>query len=123
MRNWLGIQPLPKKTPTPSASSSPYTGTMSVYEPPSNAPPAEKKGVIGGAISDIKSTFSQAASKARGMAEQQTKSTSRRTAAELRQAKAYEERRRKELEDEKVEREYERKQRNKRARQAKNRDD
>ena len=121
MRKWLGIQPLPKIPTTPSGGNSRYTGVMKVYQPPSNEPPPEKKGIIGGAIADIKSTFAEAASKARSIAEPETKSTTRRTAAELRHAKAYEDRRRKELEDEKVEREREKKARQRRAKRGKNR--
>lgn len=121
MRKWLGIQPLPNIPTTPSGANSPYAGVVKVYQPPSNEPPPEKKGIIGGAIADIKSTFAQAASKARGIAEPETKSTTRRTAAELRHAKAYEERRRKELEEEKAEREHEKKNRRRKAYQGKNR--
>lgn len=121
MRKWLGIQPLPNIPTTPSGGNSPYAGVVKVYQPPSNEPPPEKKGIIGGAIADIKSTFAQAASKARSIAEPETKSTTRRTAAELRHAKAYEERRRKELEEEKAEREHEKKNRRRKAYQGKNR--
>lgn len=120
MRDWLGIQPLP--TPlTSSGGSSSYKGTINLYQPPSPAPPPEeKKGVIGGAISDIKSTFSQAAGKARSIADSQTKTTARRTAAELKHAKEYEERRRKEMEDEKAERELKKQQRRKKGIHGKN---
>lgn len=95
---------------------------MNLYQPPSNPPPLEeKKGVIGGAISDIKSSFSQVADKARGVADSETKTTTRRTAAELKYAKAYEERRRKEMENEAAEREFEKEQRRKKGKQGKNR--
>lgn len=121
MRNWLGIQPLPEPLTSSGATSS-YKGTMNLYQPPSNAPPPEeKKGVIGGAISDIKSSFSQVADKARSVADSQTKTTTRRTAAELKYAKAYEERRRKEMENETAVREFEKEQRRKKANQGKNR--
>jgi len=115
VRNWLGIQPLPKPTATTKRPDTPYTGTMNIYQAPSNAPPpppAEKKGIIGGAISDIKSAASKAAEGARSFGEQKKSPTKRRTAAELRQAKAFEERRRREIEKEKVDIEFERRERN-----------
>lgn len=121
MREWLGIQPLPKRPNNPFGSNSPYTRTMNVYQPPSNTPSSETKGIVGGAISDIKSAYSQATATARSITEQRTKSTTRRTAGELRQAKAYEEKRRKELEKEKAEREYEKAQGPKRAKKGKSR--
>lgn len=120
MRIWLGIQPLPKPLTSSGATSS-YKGTMNLYQPPSEAPPPEeKKGIIGGAVSDIKSSFSQAADKVLSIGDSQTKETTRRTAAELKYAKAYEERRRKEMEDEKAEREFEKEQRRKKGSHGKN---
>ena len=121
MRSRLGIQPLLVKPVTPNGGSGPYTGTMNVYQPPSSTPAPEKKGIMGGAISDIKSTASQVARKARKIADQQPKSTKRRTAADLRQAKAYEDRRRKELEKEKADIELEKYERQRSGTQGKHR--
>ena len=105
-RSFLGVQPIVQPTnPTESYSSkSPYSGTMTVYRPPQAIPaevsPPPPKGILGGAISEIKGAASElmkTARRVRGASE--TKGgTRKRTAAELKAAMAYEERRKKEME-------------------------
>ena len=105
LRQFLGLQPLlPPSTKSPPRT--PYTGTMNTYQPPSKeAPPPEKKGIIGGAISDIKGAAGQAIKTAKDAlsTEQAAKKTQGRTPEELRRAKAYEEKRRREIAQEKFE--------------------
>lgn len=77
---------------------------MTVYRPPQAIPaevsPPPPKGILGGAISEIKGAASElmkTARRVRGASE--TKGgTRKRTAAELKAAMAYEERRKKEME-------------------------
>ena len=103
-RSTLGISKYIPPTP-PAASQTRYPGTMSVYQPPLPVESAqsEKKGVVGGAISEIKGAAKQVMSSARRSVEQRqgAKAGGRLTAAELRRAKEYEERRKQELEFEK----------------------
>ncbi|MCJ1241425.1 Mitochondrial inner membrane protein oxa1 [Varicellaria rhodocarpa] len=103
-RSTLGISKYIPPTP-PAAPQTRYPGTMSVYQPPSpvESTESEKKGVVGGAISEIKGAAKQVMSSARRSVEQRqgAKAGGRLTAAELRRAKEYEERRKQELEFEK----------------------
>ena len=105
MRQFLGIQPLPPP-PTKTAPRGPYTGVLNTYQPPATIPPLpEKKGVIGGAISDLKAAAGQAMKSAKGMVSSDTaqKKTTGRSPEELRRAKAYEEKRRREIAQERFE--------------------
>ena len=110
MRNFLGIQPMPK----PAAPTS-YAGVINRYEGPSptssSSPAPTGKGILGGAISDIKGAASQVVKSARSLKDmQETKTgTQRRTPAELRRAKAYEEKRLREIAQAKIEAERGRK--------------
>ena len=73
--------------------------------PTSPAPP-EKTGMISGAIADLKGAAKQVATSAKKTIDnaQGTKTNSRLSAGEMRQAKVYEERRKREIEMEKQER-------------------
>ncbi len=114
-RTWLGIYPLPDKPLTPTTGADPapkstYNGTMTLYQPPSFTAPVveEKKGLIGGAMSEITGMRNEALKslkKVVGTDTPETGGRKKRTAAELKQAKAYEERRRREIAEQKRERE------------------
>lgn len=107
VRRFVGIQPLPPPGASlPGASSSPYTGTMTYQSPtPTSPAPLEKTGMLSGAIADLKGAAKQVAASAKKTVHQAqgTKTTGRLSAGELRQAKAYEERRKREIEMEKQE--------------------
>jgi YidC/Oxa1 family membrane protein insertase len=99
LRQYLGLQPLPPPS-TKSPPRTPYTGTMNTYQPPAKtASLPEKKGIIGGAISDIKGAAGQAVTSAKGALaiDQDAKKTRGRSSEELRRAKLYEEKRRREI--------------------------
>ena len=108
IRSYLGIQPIHATPQRKSIESHPYAGTMNVYKAPSTTAPTpveEKKGIVGGAISDIKGASSTVMKSARAMQtkylkRQETKhgATSRKSASEIREAQAYDARRRKEIE-------------------------
>ncbi len=114
-REWAGIYPLPEKPVTPptgadAAPKSAYSGTMTLYQPPSFTAPAveEKKGLISGAMSEITGMRNEAVKSLKKVVGETTPAAGgrkRRTAAELRQAKAYEERRRREMAEQKRQRE------------------
>lgn len=102
VRNWLGIQPLPKPKSRGSQSESRYSGTMNRYQPPSpSAPAAAPKGVLGGAISNAKGAVDQMLKTARNLQDpsdlQEKTGPQRRTPAELKRAQAYEEKRQREI--------------------------
>lgn len=102
MRTFLKIQPLLKpKAPT----SSSYSGTITTYKAPltPSSPPPAPKGIIGGAIHDIKGAVSQGMKTARGVkdAQKTNRGAQRRTAGELKRAKAYDEKRKREIAEEK----------------------
>ena len=112
IRQWLGIYPLPSRpvAPAPGATESPktsYDGTMTVYQPPDAATPevSEKKGILHGAISEIKGMKTEALKSMRKVVgtTNETGGRRKRTAAELKSARAYEERRRREIAQEKIE--------------------
>lgn len=118
MREWLGIQPLPK--PKSPSSKSAYTGTLTKYQTPapSSDGPAQK-GIFEGAISDLKGAASQVVKSARAMRSnllEEKTGTQRRTPTELRRAKAYEEKRRREISQAKFEVEQKWKERRENAR-------
>lgn len=111
VRKFLNIQPLRARV-TPSASS--YGGVMQKYQPPSadSSPAAPaSRGLVGGAISDIKGAASQIAKSARSLRDSaETKpGQQRRTAAQMKRAKAYEEKREKEIAEAKAAAEQSRK--------------
>ncbi|MCJ1247956.1 Mitochondrial inner membrane protein oxa1 [Trapelia coarctata] len=102
VRSFLRIKPLPT-APASGAAEGPYKGVMNVYQPPKPPGEIEKpKGVIGGAVADIKGAAKQVMGTAKEM---QTKKETggRLTAGEIRRAKAYEDRRKREIEQEKWE--------------------
>ncbi|MCJ1392762.1 Mitochondrial inner membrane protein oxa1 [Xylographa bjoerkii] len=103
IRTFLGISTLPTR---PSATDTgPYKGVMNVYQPPSAESELAKRpnGVFGGAVADIKGAAKQVMRKARDYQEKKGKSGGRLSAGELRRAKAYEDKRKKEIEREKWE--------------------
>lgn len=105
LRHFLSLQPLPPPS-TNSPLRRPYTGTMNTYQPPAKpAPLPEKKGIIGGAISDIKGAAGQAVKSAKGALsiDQGQKKRQGRGSEELRRARSYEERRRREIAQEQFE--------------------
>ena len=113
-RQWLGIYPLPVRpiTPTTGGSETPkttYDGTMTMYQAPNVAAPAteQKKGLIGGAMSEIRGMKTEALKsmqKVVGKSSATSHGRRKRAAAEIKQAWAYEERRRKEIAQEKIQR-------------------
>lgn len=78
---------------------------MNVYQPPSPESEAAEspKGVLGGAVADIKGAAKQVLGKARNIQEKKGNAGGRLTEGELRRAKAYEEKRKREIEDQKWE--------------------
>lgn len=102
-RDYLGIQPLPSTTD--SASKSPYKGTITIQ--PSSVTAAEQppapKGIIGGAIADIKGAASQVMKQARELqqAGDAKRGNQRLTQAELKRAQAYEAQKQREIAQEK----------------------
>ena len=103
IRNWLGIQPIPKAAPASGKPSSPYAGVLNTYQPPE--PAKERKGIVGGAIADIKGAAGNAMGRLRKRADDKLKAKSPRLRQrEVQQAKIYEERRRREIEMERLER-------------------
>ena len=108
VRRFIGIQPLPPPgASSTGASSSPYTGTITYQSPtPTSPAPPKKTGMISGAIADLKGAAKQVATSAKKTVDQVqgAKTKGRLSAGELRQAKAYEERRKREIEMEKQER-------------------
>ena len=113
IRQWLGIYALPPRpvTPAPGATEAPkssYDGTMTMYQPPDAAVPeaAEKKGLLHGAISEIKGMKTEAFKSLKKVVgtTHETGGRRKRTAGELKSARAYEERRRREIAQEKIER-------------------
>jgi len=113
VRNYFGITPLPRE-PDPSTSPGTYRGVMNIYQPPvPNTDLERSKGLIGGAVADIKGAASQVLKRAKEA--QASKDPKRRlTPGELRRAKVYEERRKREIEEEKLERESKRRERRQR---------
>ena len=108
VRSFFGISPFPEK-PASDAAAGPYKGVMNVYQPPKPPGEVEKpKGVIGGAVADIKGAAKQVLGKAKDL-QNKKETAGRLTAGEIRRAKAYEDRRKREIEQEKWEAELRRK--------------
>ena len=105
-RKWMNMTPIPIKPKPTGNPGSPYEGILNKYQPPSPEPTA-KRGIVGGAIAEIKGAASGVMKSAKETMESQ-KPTTRLTPQELRRAKAYEERRRKEIEQAKYEAEQRR---------------
>ncbi|MCJ1467518.1 Mitochondrial inner membrane protein oxa1, partial [Pseudocyphellaria aurata] len=100
VRRFFNIQPLPDSnndTPSPSPDATPG------YEDPSKPP--VNRGFIGGAVAEVKGAASQVIKTAQNLRENpedELKGSGRRSPADAKRAKAYEDRRRKELAEEKV---------------------
>ena len=110
VRSFLRIEPL-ATAPASDTAASPYKGIMNVYQPPTPSEESEKsKGVIGGAVADIKGAAKQIMGKAKEIQSKQD-AGGRLTAGEIRRAKAYDDRRKREIEQEKWEAESRRKKR------------
>ena len=114
VRNWLGIQPLLKPKSPDTQTKPPYTGTLNKYQAPSSlATDPAPKSAFEAAKSDVKGAVNQVMKSARSLrgtlrgslrgepGPQERTGTQRRTPEELRRANAYEEKRRRELEEEK----------------------
>lgn len=105
VRKLLNIQPLRVRV-APSAPS--YPGVMQKYQPPSAGPSpttSASKGLVGGAISDIKGAASQVVKSVRSLRDSaETKpGQQRRTAEQTKRAKAYEQKREREIAEAKAE--------------------
>lgn len=119
VRTLINIQPLPVPPKAGSNATSPksaYTGTINRYKPPSPPSPVKrkrpvKKGFLSGAISNVKDGASQVLKTARNMRdgiseESEAKvGSGRRTVGQLKRAQEYELMRRKEIAQEKLDRE------------------
>jgi len=109
-RKLLGIQPLPHQM---GSSTKPkteaYTGTMNRYQAPASptAGPEKGKGFLGGAISDLQGAVSEVVKGGKKMLDKQKTETGKRTAAELRHAKDYDVRRKREVAQKKFEKQQE----------------
>jgi hypothetical protein len=106
-REMLGIHPLPAPAPATPTSESPYKGTITIQGSSATAPeqtPAPK-GIIEGALSDIKGAVSQVMKTARSLqkSDDTKKGTQRLTPAELKRAQAYEVQKQREIAQEKLE--------------------
>ena len=99
MRHFLQIQPLPGKK---EHTQSNYAGTITRYQSPLSPPPEPpvKKGIVGGAISEIKGAASQVMRSARRLRDSgdDKRGSRRRSPAEVKRAQEYEQRRRREIE-------------------------
>lgn len=106
VREFINIQPLP--VPPKAASTKPsYKGTINRYKPPSPPSPEKrkppvKKGFLSGAISNVKDSASQVLKTARnlrdGVSDSDAKiGSGRRTKEQVQRAQDYEEMRRKEI--------------------------
>ena len=103
-RDLIGIQPLPD--PTPKPNNQVYVGRINRAPDTEASPEAAGKGFLGGARADLKSAWSGLRNKVHEYQQRQTQS-GKRTAAELKHAKAYDERRKRELAQDKFEQEQE----------------
>lgn len=100
VREFLNIQPLPVRKPDTAA---PPTRATNWERPPSSSRPV-KSGVLAGAISEIKGAASQVMKSARSLRDSDdTKAgAARRSPREMRRANEYEEKRRREIAQEKL---------------------
>lgn len=120
VRTLINIQPLPvppKARSNTTSTKSAYTGTMNRYKPPPPPPsPVKrkrpvKKGFLSGVISNVKDGASQVLKTARNMRDGISKESEakvgsgRRTVGQLQRAQEYELMRRKEIAQEKLDRE------------------
>ncbi|KAI9768406.1 MAG: Mitochondrial inner membrane protein oxa1 [Candelina submexicana] len=104
-RDWAGIMRMPvaPKVNPNGTTPSPYSGKMTLAQKPAAAastpasPVNKAKGILDGAISDVKGATSEAVKMAKQLSGTETKRGTK-TASELREAQAYEARRKKELE-------------------------
>jgi membrane protein insertase Oxa1/YidC/SpoIIIJ len=105
VRQFLRIQPLPQPPNPPSDSV--YKGTITIQAPSQSIvePPPPPKGIIDGALVDIKGAASQIMKTARSMrqSEDTKKGTQRLTKAELKRAHSYEAQKQREIAEEKLE--------------------
>ncbi|MCJ1434297.1 Mitochondrial inner membrane protein oxa1 [Xylographa pallens] len=104
IRTFLGISDLP--TPRSATDIGPYKGVMNVYQPPSATEEAAEKPktVLGGAVAELRGAAKQVIGSAKSYQERKAKAGGGRlTAGELRRAKAYEDKRKRELDIEKWE--------------------
>ncbi|KAI9724995.1 MAG: hypothetical protein M1812_000271 [Candelaria pacifica] len=108
-RDWAGVMRMPvaAQAPTDGPSPSPYSGklTLSSAQKPQSAPPAptssgnKVKGIIDGAISDVKGAASEAVKLGKQYSGTEVK-PGKRSATERKEAEDYEAKRKKELERE-----------------------
>ncbi|MCJ1425449.1 Mitochondrial inner membrane protein oxa1 [Sticta canariensis] len=100
VREFLNIQPLPVRKPQTAA---PPTRATNWERPPSSPRPV-KTGILGGAISEIKGAASQVMKTARSFrnSDDTKVGAARRSPRELRRANEYEEKRRREIAEEKL---------------------
>ncbi|KAI4213125.1 MAG: hypothetical protein LQ351_004279 [Letrouitia transgressa] len=120
-RNWAKLQPFVDPGKQKSADQPLYKGVINTTARPSTMPEFDSetapKGVIGGAISEIKGAYSQTKKQAKTMVAQ---TAEKRAKIELEEAKRYDERRRKEIKQQRFEAEAEKRyQREERRRQTK----
>ncbi|KAI9822436.1 MAG: Mitochondrial inner membrane protein oxa1 [Pycnora praestabilis] len=131
-RAYMGITPLPPPTPVPSSGGSsstpptPYAGRLNIaptYQAPTvrssiagsgsgmPEPPTRPKGFIGGAVAEMKGTFEEASKSAQKYLNMQASEPGKRSAVEIKQAKLYEEKRQREIEQQQLDELEDRKQR------------
>lgn len=111
-RNILGIHPLPSPASLKPKTQA-YAGTINRYQPPSanaSSSPPKKDGIFGNAFSNVKGAYSEIQKQGQDFVNtrQPAAKTGRRTEAEVKHAKAYEEKRKRELAQRKFENEQER---------------
>jgi len=110
-RNLFGIQPLPQHMGVNAqAKTEAYTGTINRYQPPTSpgAAPEKGKGFLGGALSDIQGAVSEVVKSGKKMMASKKGANGKRTAAELRHAREYDARRKREQAQERSEKAQER---------------
>ncbi len=114
-RRFIGIQTLGQEPYSTSASS--YKGTITRYQPPGASSTATPQKGPPGFISEFKSGASDLWKQAHKRVEDRKKPTGRRTPEELKHAKAYDERRKREIALEREAEREERQSENRRRRQ------
>ena len=106
-RNMIGIQPLPKPENL-NPKNHTYKGKLNKFTPPEIITEPKSKGILGGAKSDIQAAFSSLVKQGQQRMGQSQSSKARRTPGEIKHAKAYDEKRKREIAQEKFEREQDR---------------
>jgi len=101
-RKLVGIQPLPQSGDI--KPNTPYSRAI-ISNMSADLASGAKKGILGGAIADIKTAFSAAKKRTEDYQQQQQPKTGRRTPGELKHAQAYDARRKREIAQETFERE------------------